>query len=77
MASYRVYYCDANGKIFSADDFEAADDAGAVARAGTLVNGRATMFEVWRRDRLIHRSLRRAPAQESGRPPPLDRASQA
>ena len=55
MSSYRVYYCDAGGRIFSADDFEATDDAGSVARARKLVNNRAPIFEVWQRDRLVHR----------------------
>lgn len=55
MPSYRIYYCDAGGKIFSADDFEATDDAGSIERARKLVNGRAPIFEVWQRDRLVHR----------------------
>jgi hypothetical protein len=45
MASYRVYYCDQDGKIFSADDFEAANDPRAVERAGKLVIGNAPIYE--------------------------------
>jgi hypothetical protein len=56
MASYRVCYCDAKGNVFSTDDVEAANDAGAMARARALVNSRAALFEVWQGDRLIHRS---------------------
>jgi hypothetical protein len=55
MISYRVYYCDARGKIFSAADFEAGDDPAAIERAVALVGGRAPIFEVWERDRFIHR----------------------
>jgi hypothetical protein len=67
MASYRVYYCDAHSKMFSAVDFEAVDDVGAVECAGSLVTGRALIFELWQRSRLVYRSPRCA-RSHPGRP---------
>jgi hypothetical protein len=55
MTPYRVYYCDARGKIFAAADFEAGNDAGAIERGATLVSGKAPIFEIWQRDRFVHR----------------------
>jgi hypothetical protein len=65
MASYRVYYCDRGGRVFSADDVEAIDDAGSIERARRLVSGPVPIFEVWHRDRLVHRHPRSV--QTSGR----------
>jgi len=75
VATYRIYYCDAKGKVFSVDDFEATDDAGAIERARVRVNGRSAIFEVWERDRLIHRhtKLKELPVI-GGKPPRIDRA---
>ena len=71
MASYRVYYCDYHGKIFSADDFVAMDDERAVERAASLVKRTAPMFEVWHRNRLVYRPPQAA--QVSGdKPEQLD-----
>ena len=56
MASYRIYYCDARGKVFSADDFNAAADASAVERAKSMAGRRSKIFEVWHRDRLVYRN---------------------
>ncbi len=67
MASYRVYYCGYDGKIFSADDFVAMDDSGAIRRASSLVKGNAPIFEVWHRDRLVCRQPHAA--QTSGDKP--------
>jgi hypothetical protein len=67
MAFYRVYYCDCDGKVFSTNDVEATDDAGSIECARRLVNGPAPIFEVWHRDRLVHRHPRSA--QTSGRNP--------
>jgi hypothetical protein len=72
MASYRVYYYDYLGKIFSADDIEASEDTDAIQRAASLV--RVPVFEVWQRDRLVHRH----PTSAEGRgdkPPQLERRS--
>ena len=35
MASYRIYYGDLSGRIFTAQDFEANDDQEAIAIAGS------------------------------------------
>lgn len=71
MAFYRVYYCDAAGKIFSANDLEASDDTEAVARGKQLAGTR--FLEVWERDRLVHRP-ETAPRSAGERPPRLGRA---
>jgi hypothetical protein len=55
MTPYRVYYCDARGKVFAAADFDAGNDAGAIARGAALVSDSAPIFEIWQRDRFIHR----------------------
>jgi hypothetical protein len=77
MADYRVYYCDATGKIFSADDFEARDDASATDRANALAGGRAYIFEVWQRDRLVHRHSKITTPVTGDKPAPLDRIPKA
>ena len=74
MASYRVYYCDARGKVFSANDFEATDDAGAIDRAVTLVGGKVQIFEVWQRDCLIHRHPKSDRSIAGDKPPRLGRS---
>jgi hypothetical protein len=55
MTSYRLYYCNSEGTKFGADDFHAANDAGAIERARVLVKLRSPVFEVWQGERLVHR----------------------
>lgn len=59
LSAYRLYRLDGSGKIDTADWIEAADDDAAVteARARFPTGG----FELWHRQRLIHRD-RRFPA---------------
>jgi hypothetical protein len=57
MASYRVYYRDLSGKLFSAADIEAPDDAAAIVRAEALTKNRSVPFEVWHSERLVHRQV--------------------
>ncbi len=78
MTAYRVYYCDDQGMIFSANDFVADSDAAARERAGILARKASCIFEVWESDRLVHRhaQIRSAPITIWGaKPPPLDRAA--
>ena len=78
MTAYRVYYCDSQGMIFSANDFLADSDAAARERAGVFARKPLGIFEVWERDRLVHRhaATRSTPVTVWGaKPPPLDRAS--
>lgn len=70
MTSYRVYYCDAKGKIFSADDFAARDDASAMERANALA-GRLSIFEVWQSERLVHRRSKAEAPITGDKPAPL------
>ena len=74
MASYRVYYCDYDGKIFSADDFVGMDDSGAIRRASSLAKGNAPIFEVWHRDRLVYRQPHSAQTRDD-KPETLNRQS--
>jgi hypothetical protein len=53
MATYRMYYGDLAGKIFTAQDLEASDDQEAVDIAST--KGWSAVYEVWDRRRLVHR----------------------
>jgi hypothetical protein len=57
MAAYCVYYRDLSGKLFSAADIEAHDDAAAIERAEALTKNRPVPFEVWQRERLVHRKM--------------------
>ena len=57
MASYRVYYRDLSGKLFSAADIEAPHDAAAIERAEALTRTRFVPFEVWQAERLVHRQM--------------------
>jgi hypothetical protein len=78
MTAYRVYYCDKEGMIFSANDFLADSDAAARERAGIFTRKTSGIFEVWERDRLVHRhwATRSTPVTIWGaKPPPLDRAA--
>lgn len=52
MPEYRLYCLDSAGKIHFAENFEAADDEQAVAKACELKNG-ATKCEVWDRNRFV------------------------
>jgi hypothetical protein len=70
MAGYRIYYCDDQGKVFSAHDFEATNDLDAVERASRLASGRKLPFEVWQDDRLVHRDPLALPAG-GAKPPSL------
>ena len=77
MPSYRVYYCDAHGKVFSADDFNAAADTGAVDRAKSMAGRHGKIFEVWQRDRLVYRHPGTGLTITGDRPPRLGRLPRA
>jgi hypothetical protein len=51
MATYRIYYGDHSGKVFSADDLEAPNDEAAIGNAVT--NGKSPAVEVWQHERLV------------------------
>ena len=53
MGTYRIYYGDLNGKIFTAQDLEARDDEAAVDIASA--KGWSALYEIWDRRRLVHR----------------------
>jgi hypothetical protein len=53
MASYRIYYGDLSGRIFTAQALDANDDQEAIAIAGS--KGWSAFYEVWDRRRLVHR----------------------
>ena len=60
MPSYRLYYCDERGEVFTADDFQALNDPSAVDRARNIAKGRSSVFEVWQETRLVYREPERA-----------------
>ena len=45
-----------DGKRFGANDFEASNDAEAIARSGRLVLLRVPVLEIWKGQRLVRRS---------------------
>ncbi|HZT50391.1 MAG TPA: hypothetical protein VFA22_00570 [Stellaceae bacterium] len=63
MQWYRVYHLDASGRIESARDVQAIDDAAAIedARRG-FAAAAAPGFELWQGRRLVHKEAR-APAE--------------
>ena len=56
MSAYRLYGLDGSGKIDTADWIEAAAEAAAVAEARARFPEGG--FELWHRQRLVHRERR-------------------
>jgi hypothetical protein len=55
MAGYRLYFLDAAGRIEAREEFEAADDEAAQARAHLLYRTRRRQhgFELWQERRFV------------------------
>jgi hypothetical protein len=55
VGRYELRYFDSGGQKFAAYDFDADDDAQALARACFLARLKAPVFEVWQGGRMVRR----------------------
>jgi hypothetical protein len=61
VAQYRMFLLDRRGRILAREEYEAPDDAAAIANARAMFVERARYggFEVWQLARMVHREERR------------------
>lgn len=57
MSDYRAFIVDAEGHVVKRHDFEAEDDAGAIASAQQYVDGHDV--EIWQLDRIVGKLKRK------------------